>query len=79
MLPEHHVKMWDLSMGIDLLEGAHIGGDARLWSVDFETSEPGITAGDLTQLIADTEEQLKELHRLVQEKLDERFLMERKK
>jgi len=38
MLPEHHVKMWDLSMGIDLLEGAHIGGDARLWSTVSTTT-----------------------------------------
>ncbi len=78
VLPEVHLKLWDLSMGTDLLGGAHIGSDARAWSVDFDAPEPGIKAGELAQFVADCEPQLREMHRIIQEEMDKRFLMEGK-
>lgn len=74
-LPEHHVKLLDLSMGIDLLAGAHVGGDGRVYGFEFTVPEPGITAGQLTEFIAVSQEQLKLLHRVIQEELDKRFLL----
>ena len=76
LLPEHHIKLRDLSMGIDLLQGAHIGDDARCWAVTFDVPEPGIEAGDLCKFIQETEAQLKDLWALVQAELDKTYLLE---
>jgi hypothetical protein len=77
MLPEHHFKLVGLSMGMDLLDGAHIGGDARMWAVTIpNVPEPGMEASDLLQFIEQSEPQLRELWALVQKELDKAYLLE---
>ena len=78
MFPDVHLKLYDLSMG-GAIPGAHIGGDARPFSLDFEVGEPGMTVGEVTQFVADAEEQLKKMHAVIQEEMAGRFLMERGK
>lgn len=76
VFPEVHVKFWDLSMGIDLLQGAHIGADGRVFSLDVNFPEPGMEADKLLAFVYEVEEQLVEMYRLVQAEMDKRFLME---
>jgi len=77
VLPEVHAKLVDLSMGMHLLQGAHIGSDGRLWSLDIkDIQEPGMEAGDLLKFIASAEGELREMHRLIQEEMDKRYLLD---
>ncbi|MFH1574651.1 MAG: hypothetical protein ABIG68_11750 [Acidobacteriota bacterium] len=78
MLPEHHFRLYDLSMGMDLLKGAHIGGDARCWALKLNLPEPGMTASDMMAFLQKSEKQIVALHKLVQDELDKAFLLERK-
>ncbi len=77
VLPEVHFKLHDLSMGGIIPDGPYIGGDARLWGFTFAMDEPGMEAGALLTFIASVEEQLKEMHRLIQEAMYEKFLLDR--
>ena len=77
VLPEHHVRLIDLSMG-GILPGAHVGGEGRIasWNI-LDIPEPGMEAADLLNFIAEAEGQFKEMHRLIQEQMDGRFLLGR--
>jgi hypothetical protein len=75
LLPEVHFKLLDLSMGIDLLEGAHVGGDERLWCLSFDVPEPGLDAGQLCLFLAEAEPTLREMHKAIQARMDETFLL----
>jgi hypothetical protein len=78
ILPEVHFKMMDLTMGIPMMQGAHLGGDARLWRFHFTVEEPGMEAGDLLKFIEASESNLKEMHKLIQAEMDKKFLLEGK-
>lgn len=72
LLPDLHVQLMDLSMGIDLLKGAHIGSDGPLFSLDMTIPEPGITPGQMMELVYEAQDILEEMWRRCQELLDER-------
>jgi hypothetical protein len=75
MLPEQHFKLLDLSMGIDLLNGAHIGGDGRVWALKMDIPEPGMEAGKMLEFLVKAELQIREMHRALQGELDKTFLL----
>lgn len=75
MLPEVHVKFLDLSLGIDLLQGAHLGSDGRVFSLDMTIPEPGMTAGEMVEFLGGIEPQLRQMHTIVQHELDKKFLL----
>ena len=76
VLPEVHVKLVDLSMG-GILPGAHVGSEGRLWSLDIpDVPEPGMTAGQVTEFVAAAEKELKRMWELIQEEMDNRYLLD---
>ena len=75
ILPEVHLRLVDLSMGFRELEGAHIGADGRCWSLDIP--EPGMTASNLTAFIEAAQDELKQMHRLIQAEKDKKFVLDR--
>jgi len=77
-LPEHHVKLYDLSMG-GVLPGAHVGGEGRVFHLEMDVPEPGLTASEIMEWLAGAQEQLRELHAVVQRELDKLYLMEGKR
>jgi hypothetical protein len=61
VLPDVHMQLYDLSMGIDLLKGAHIGADGPAFSVDMDVPEPGVTRAQMMEMILAAEEAQGEL------------------
>jgi hypothetical protein len=58
-LPPVHLNVMDLSMGFELLEGAHLGADVELWGLKMDIKEPGMTTGEMVGFIESIEPQLK--------------------
>jgi len=71
VLPPIHIQVYDLSMGIDLLKGAHLGGDAPILGIDIELSE-SINKGDLMNFIEATKDKLEELWSLGQKEFNKK-------
>jgi len=69
VFPDVHVQLYDLSMGIDLLRGAHIGSDAPLFALAMDFPEP-IKMGEFMQFLVGTQNTLEKMWKLCQETLD---------
>lgn len=72
VLPDLHVQIYDLSMGIELLKGAHIGGDASVFSLDITIPEPGVSPGKMMEFVYAAQSTLEKMWKLAQKKLDKR-------
>ncbi len=70
-LPAVHVQVYDLSLG-GLLPGAHIGGDGQIFGLTLSLPEPGLTIGQMTQLIHNARGELCAVWRVYQAELDKR-------
>ncbi len=70
VLPELHVQIYDLSMGIDLLKGAHLGGDAQVFSLDLTIPEPGITPAKMMEMIYAAQGTFEKMWKTAQKELD---------
>lgn len=71
LLPDVHVKWVDLSMGIDLLKGAHIGSDGPALGLKVDIEEPGVSPKEMMGFILDAQDVLEKVWRKGQEILDE--------
>ena len=71
VLPDIHIQVCDLSMGIDLLKGAHLGADVSVMGLEMEFSEP-VDVGDFMAFIIASQEQLEEMWKLGQEQFNEK-------
>lgn len=69
LLPPVHVQLYDLSMGIDLLKGAHIGGDAPMFGMTITLPEP-VDTGDLVKFLIASQGTLELLWAAYQHELD---------
>ena len=72
ILPDLHVQIYDLSMGIDLLKGAHIGGDGQVFSVDMTIPEPGVSPGKMMEFVYAAQDTLEKMWKMAQKELDKR-------
>ena len=71
LLPDIHVQVWDLSMGIPELNGAHLGSDVPLYGVNIELEEPMETA-KLMAFIIEAQDTLEQAWRLAMGEFDKR-------
>jgi len=75
ILPTLKIKLYDLSMG-GLLPGAAIVSDGQFFSLDM-TGEEGteLELGKFMEFVRKSLPQLKEMHKLAQEKMNEKALL----
>ena len=71
VLPDIHVQLYDLSMGIRELKGAHIGSDAPLHGMLLEFSEP-VSASEVVKLIIEGREQFETVWKTYQAEYDKK-------
>jgi hypothetical protein len=71
VLPDIHVQMFDLSMGIRQLKGAHLGSDAPILGLDIDLPEP-VDTGDFMKFIIASRDELEEMWKLGQKQFDEK-------
>jgi hypothetical protein len=71
VLPDIHVQVYDLSMGIDLLKGAHLGSDAPMLGLDIDLPEP-VATGEFMKFIIASRDMLEEAWKLRQKRFDEK-------
>lgn len=79
LLPAHHYKLHDLSLGGIIPGGPHIGTDGRAWALKMDLGDEGMSAGDMMEFLARAEPQIRQLWRVVQDELDKTYLLERRK
>ena len=70
VLPDIHVQIYDLSMGIELLRGAHIGADGQVFSLNMTIPEPGISPAQMMEMIYTTQGTLEKMWKIAQKELD---------
>ena len=70
VLPDLHVQIYDLSMGINLLKGAHIGADGPVFSLDLTIPEPGVSPGKMLEMIYAIQDELEKIWKTAQEEMD---------
>lgn len=70
-LPAVHVKLCDLSMDGLIPGGPYIGGDGQIFGLDINLGEKTLTAGQMMELIQKSRLELSEMHRIIQQTLDE--------
>lgn len=71
VLPPIHVKVYDLSMGIDLLHGAHLGSDVPILGLDLEATEP-VPVEALMAFIVKSKDDLEQIWKLGQTQFDKK-------
>jgi len=71
VLPPIHVQVYDLSMGFDLLKGAHLGADVPMLKVDFTLPKP-VETGKFAQFLVESQEQFAEMWRIGQVEFDKK-------
>ena len=76
ILPEFRIRLHDLSMGGIVPDEPYIGGDGRLFRLKLIINEPGISASDLLSFIESAQDELREVHQIVQQELDKRYLLD---
>ena len=72
MLPDLHVQIYDLSMGIDLLKGAHIGADGQVFSLKLTIPEPGVTPAKMMEFVYAAQDTLEKMWKIAQKEMDKR-------
>jgi len=71
VLPDIHLQIYDLSMGIDLLKGAHLGADIPAMGLNVELTEP-IDMGKFMSFVIASQETLEEMWKLGQKQFNEK-------
>lgn len=70
-LPEVHVQVIDLSMGLDLLKGAHLGSDVPMFGLNMEFPDP-VDVGKFMLFVIESADTLEKMWRLAQEELNKK-------
>lgn len=72
LLPPLHLQLYDLSMGMDLLAGAHIGADVQLVALSFDVGENGVGSEKIFEFIRRSREDLRVIWQAYQDELNKR-------
>ncbi len=72
VLPPVHLQLYDLSMGLDLLAGAHIGGDMPIAGLSFDVGAEGIAPEKVVGFIHKAQAELRTIWQAYQDELDKR-------
>lgn len=71
VLPPIHVQVYDLSMGLDLLKGAHLGSDASIFGWNIDLPEP-VDTGKFMQFLVESQDTFRESWKVAQAEFDKR-------
>ena len=71
VLPPIHVQVYDLSMGFDLLKGAHLGSDVPIFGINIDFVGP-VDMGKFVQFLVESQDTLKGMWEVAQAEFDKR-------